>query len=114
MKNKLILNYSFLFFLGVISALSLPPYNFYLVNFFTLSLLFITLFKNLDVFKKKDFFFFGWFFGYGYFLASLYWISISLTFDKSFNFLIPFAIIIVPAFLALFYGVITLIFFYLR
>ncbi len=111
MKNKLILNYSFLFFLGVISALSLPPYNFYLVNFFTLSLLFITLFKNLDVFKKKDFFFFGWFFGYGYFLASLYWISISLTFDKSFNFLIPFAIIIVPAFLALFYGVITLTFF---
>ena len=53
---------------------------------------------------------YGWFFGFGYFLSGLYWISISLTFDQTFKFLIPFAIILVPAFLAIFYGLITYLF----
>ena len=52
----------------------------------------------------------GGFFGFGYFLSSLYWIVISLTFDQSFRFLIPIAIILVPAFLAIFYGLITFLF----
>jgi apolipoprotein N-acyltransferase len=43
-------------------------------------------------------------------LTNLYWVTISLTFDKNFSFLIPFAIILIPSFLALFYGLITLIF----
>ena len=51
-----------------------------------------------------------WFFGFGYFLSSLYWISISLTFDESFKYLIPFSLILVPSFLAVFYGLITLLF----
>ena len=37
-------------------------------------------------------------------LRNLYWISISLTFDEKFKFLIPLSIVLVPAFLALFYG----------
>ena len=63
--------------------------------------------KNLI---SKSFFKYGWFFGVGYFLSSLYWISISLTFDESFKFLIPIAIVLLPAFLAIFYGVITYLF----
>ena len=49
-------------------------------------------------------------FGLGYFLSSLYWISISLTFDENFKFLIPIALIIIPAFLAIFYGLTTYFF----
>ena len=40
----------------------------------------------------------------------MYWISISLTFDQTFKFLIPLAIILVPSFLAVFYGLITYLF----
>ena len=50
-------------------------------------------------------------FGSGYFLTNIYWITISLTFDDSFNFLIPVALILIPAFLALFYGFVTLVFY---
>tara|TARA_B100002019_G_scaffold160850_1_gene138723 strand:- start:402 stop:1784 length:1383 start_codon:yes stop_codon:yes gene_type:complete len=49
-------------------------------------------------------FLYGWFFGFGYFFSSLYWISISLTFDDNFKFLIPLSISVIPAFLAIFYG----------
>jgi len=48
-------------------------------------------------------------FGFGYFLSGLYWISISLTYEEIFRYLIPFAVILVPAFLAIFYGISTLI-----
>ena len=114
MKNLLkknFLNAIYIVFLGVISSYSLPPYNYFLINFFTFSLFFIFLYnkreKNLE---NKYFFKYGWFFGFGYFLSSLYWISISLTFDESFKFLIPLAIILLPTFLAIFYGIITYLF----
>ena len=54
------------------------------------------------------------FFGFGYFLTNLYWITISLTFDKNFEFLIPVALIFIPSFLALFYGLITFLFHLLK
>ena len=47
-------------------------------------------------------------FGFGYFLQSLYWITNSLTFEDQFKSLIPFALIFIPLFLGLFYGVATL------
>jgi len=40
----------------------------------------------------------------------LYWVSISLTFDQSFKFLIPLALILLPALLAIFYGLLTYLF----
>ena len=104
-----------LFFLGALTSLSLPPFNFYWINFFTFSILFIFLFKRLTIRKnKKIYFFYGWLFGFGYFITSLYWITISLTFDNDFKFLIPIALILIPTFLALFYGLITLIFRFLN
>ena len=36
------------------------------------------------------------------FFSNLYWISISLTFDESFKFLIPLSLILVPTFMGLF------------
>ena len=64
--------------------------------------------------NKKLFFLYGWLFGFGYFTTNLYWISISLTFDESFKFLIPLTIILVPAFLALFYGLASFLFLILK
>ncbi|MDC0518733.1 apolipoprotein N-acyltransferase [Candidatus Pelagibacter sp.] len=101
----------FLITLGVVSSLSLPPYNYLMINFFTFSSFFIFLIKKSKTTKsKKDFFFYGWLFGFGYFLSSLYWISISLTFDQNFKFLIPIAIILIPSFLGIFYGLVTFCF----
>ena len=109
-KRKL-LSFIYLFFLGVISAFSLPPYNYFIINFVTFSLFFIFIYNKKKITPNNKFFFmYGWFFGFGYFLSSLYWISISLTFDQSLKILIPFAIVLVPAFLGIFYGLITYLF----
>ena len=54
--------------------------------------------------SKLEFFKVGWLFGFGYFLSNLYWISFSLNFDENFKFLIPLTILLIPAFLSLFYG----------
>jgi apolipoprotein N-acyltransferase len=109
--NKTFLNSFYIIFLGAISSYSLPPYNYFIINFITFSLFFIFIFKKKKRTTHNKFFFqYGWCFGFGYFLFSLYWISISLTFDQSFKFLIPVAIILLPAFLAIFYGLITYLF----
>ncbi len=98
-----------MFLLGAISSFSLPPFSFFFINFATFSLLFIFLFKKEKP-KNLNSFFYGWTFGFGYFFSNLYWISISLTFDSNFKFLIPFSLFLIPAFLALFYGFISFLF----
>ena len=101
----------FLIILGAASSLSLPPYNYLIINFFTFSAFFIFLFKKSKITQsKKNFFFYGWLFGFGYFLSSLYWISIALIFDQNFKFLIPITIILIPSFLGIFYGLVTFCF----
>ena len=103
--KKNFLNSIYIFFLGALSSYSLPPYNYFIINFITFSLFFIFLFnKKKKLCSNKSFFKYGWCFGFGYFLFSLYWIVISLTFDESFKLLIPVAIILLPAFLGVFYG----------
>ena len=111
LKKNLYINFIFLLALGAITSLSLPPFNYFIINFFSFSLFFLFLYKRIN--KNKNFLFFflyGWFFGFGYFATNLYWISISLSFDKNFSFLIPITIILIPSFLAIFYGLTTLIF----
>ena len=112
MKKKLIFEFLILFIIGALTSLSLPPYNLFFINFFTLSIFFGFLFKKLNQqVTKKVFFYYGWFFGFGYFLTNLYWITISLTFDQDFDFLLPVALVLIPSFLALFYSLFTLIFY---
>ena len=109
--KKNFLNSLYIISLGAISSYSLPPYNYFIINFITFSLFFIFIFnEKKKTSNNKSFFKYGWFFGFGYFLFSLYWIVISLTFDQSFKFLIPIAIILLPAFLAIFYGLLTYLF----
>ena len=104
MKKKIYSELFFLITLGVLTSLSLPPYNFLFLNFVTFSLFFIFLLKKKKLLNKKKGFIYGWFFGFGYFLSNLYWITISLTYDENFSFLIPVALILIPSFLAIFYG----------
>ena len=86
-----------------------------MINFLTLSLFYIFLLKKLPENKNKIIFFiYGWLFGFGYFVSNLYWISISLTFDENFRYLIPFSTILVPGFLSLFYGLISYLFIILK
>ena len=99
----------------MLTSLSLPPLNYFFINFFTFSLFFIFLTKKLNQHIKKRFLFvYGWLFGFGYFVTNLYWISISLTFDQNFKFLIPLTIILIPSFLAIFYGLVSYFFMILK
>ena len=115
MKTKLYKELFFLFILGTITSLSLPPFNYLVVNFLTFSLFFIFLIKKSKQHKSlKYFFLYGWLFGFGYFTISLYWIPIALTFDENFSFLFPLALFVIPAFLALFYGLVSFSFIILK
>ena len=115
MKKKSYIEVIFLISLGLLTSLSLPPLNYFVINFLTLSLFYIFLIKKLSANEnKKTFFIYGWLFGFGYFVSNLYWISISLTFDENFKFLIPLAIILIPGFLSLFYGLISYLFIILK
>ena len=115
MKKKFYIESIFLIVLGVLTSLSLPPFNYLLLNFLTFSLFYIFLVKKFKIHNNKRlFFFYGWLFGFGYFISNLYWISISLTFDENFKFLIPFTILLVPGFLALFYALVAYLFVILK
>jgi len=105
------------FLLGAITILSFAPYNLTFINFFTFSIL---LFLILEVKKRTQskyrkkrsnryFFYLGCAFGFGFFLLGNYWISISLTHDEMFKGLIPFALILIPLFLSLFFGLAILL-----
>ena len=91
--------------LGILTSFSLPPYNLFFINFLTLPVLLHILVNYID--KKTISFFVGWIFGFGYFISNLYWITNSLTFDVNFKFIIPFALILIPLFLGIFYGLVT-------
>ena len=106
-KNKFLLYFS-IFSFGLLSSFSLPPYNLFYINFFLYpALLWILLFYSKDKFKS---FLIGWIFGFGYFISNLYWITNSLTFEDQFKPLIPLALILIPLFLGIFYGLSTLVF----
>ena len=111
-KNYTYRNILILIFLGSLTSFSLPPYNYFFFNFVTFPALFLLL--SLKRNTKYLTFFYGWIFGFSYFLCSLYWIVESLTFEEQFKKFIPLAIFLVPAFLGLFYGIATLVMFFLR
>tara|TARA_Y100000590_G_scaffold196_1_gene232 strand:- start:1130 stop:2695 length:1566 start_codon:yes stop_codon:yes gene_type:complete len=105
------------FLLGALTVLGFSPYNYTFINFFTFSiLLFLVLNikkKTQSKYRKKKsnryFFYLGCTFGFGFFLFGNYWISISLTHEEMFKGLIPFALIVIPLFLSLFFGFAILI-----
>ena len=115
MKKKLYIEFVYLLILGVITSFSLHPLNYFFINFLTFTLLFLFLIKKINQnINAKYFFIYGWLFGFSYFISNLYWISISLSFDQNFKFLIPFSLFLIPAGLAIFYGLVTYLFFVLK
>ena len=114
LKKKTYFEFLFLIILGALTSLSLPPYNYLFINFITFSLFFVFIYKKKKSANNNKTFLYGWFFGFGYFLTNVYWIVISLTFDTNFKFLIPFALMLIPAFLAIFYGIATYFFFFIN
>ena len=117
LNNKLFVVFLAPFVLGSITVLGFAPYNFTFVNFISFSFfLFIVLLikkRTQSKYRKKNskryFFYSGCAFGFGFFLLGNYWISISLTHDETFSGLIPFALILIPLFLSLFFGIVILI-----
>jgi apolipoprotein N-acyltransferase len=113
LNNKFLVIFFIPFLLGAITILGFAPYNLTFVNFLTFpTLLFlIYLIKQRTQSKyriKKSnryFFYLGLAFGFGYFLFGNYWIVISLTHDEMFSGLIPFALILIPLFLSIFFGI---------
>ena len=112
LNNKLFVIFLAPFFLGALTILSFAPYNITFINFFTFSVLLFLISevrkRTKSKYRKKIsnryFFYTGFCFGFGFFLFGNYWISISLTHDESFKGLIPFAVILVPLFLAIVEG----------
>jgi apolipoprotein N-acyltransferase len=92
---------------GAISTLALPPFDLWPVLFLT----FPTLVWLIDGSAAGRFggtfaaAVAGWFFGFGYFLAGLYWIGYAFLVDaKTFGWLLPIAVIALPAGLAFFFA----------
>jgi len=116
-NNKFFIIFLAPFLLGALTILGFSPYNFTFINFFSFSiLLFLILIikkRTQSKYRKKHskryFFYLGCAFGFGFFLLGNYWISISLTHDEIFRGLIPFALILIPLFLSLFFGLAILI-----
>jgi len=117
LNNKFFVIFLAPFLLGAVTILGFSPYNFTFINFFSFSILLFLIFlvkKGIQSkYRKKKFnryfFYLGCAFGFGFFLFGNYWISISLTHDEIFKGLIPFALILIPLFLSLFFGLACLI-----
>jgi len=112
-NSRFFLVYLFPFILGTLTVFSFQPYNLNYINFIIIPILFLlTTYvrkKSKNTYRKKPYllnlFLIGYLFGVGFFLTGTHWISHSLTFDENFKFLIPVAIIGLPIFLGLFFGV---------
>ena len=117
LNNKNIVLYLLPFCLGLLAVFSFQPFNLSFINFFLLPIFFSLIVyvrkKSKSVYRKKPYrknlFLIGLSFGFGFYLSGIFWIAYSLTFDDTFKFLIPFAVILIPLFLSLFIALTTLI-----
>ncbi len=86
---------------GLLASLALPPIHLLPFIFF----LSIPAAILLNAGQKRTAFFIGWGTGFGWFMVSLYWISNALvTGGSAFYWMIPFAAVLLPAGLAVFWG----------
>ncbi|MFK5981108.1 MAG: apolipoprotein N-acyltransferase, partial [Rhizobiaceae bacterium] len=96
---------------GLASAFALPPYNGFPILFVTFAI-FIWLLDGAAtepavgfVGKGWSSFKVGWWFGFGYFLSGLWWVGAAFLVEADeFAWMMPFAVIVLPALLAIFWG----------
>ncbi len=95
------------FLAGAASTLGLAPVNVWPAMFVTFPVL-VWLLDGVKATRwrgGRTAFAIGWWFGFGYFLAGLYWIGSAFLVDaRTFGWLLPFAVTILPAGLAVFTG----------
>ena len=116
LNNRILTLYLTPLIIGLLTVLSFQPFNITALNFLILPIFFyLTVYinkKSKSTFRKKphkkNLFIFGSLFGFGFYLSGISWITNSLTFDENFKVLIPFAFVLVPLFLSLFAGFVTL------
>ena len=94
---------SIAFTAGAVSALAMAPFNAWPVLFLTFPVL-VLLIDGIasrgwnGLIAAADI---GWWFGFGYFLAGLYWLGYAFLVDAAtFGWLLPFAVLGLPAILA--------------
>lgn len=97
---------------GAVSALAMPPFDLFPVLFVTMPILVwlidgttgpvdAGIIRRLWPAARI-----GWLFGFGYFLAGLWWLGMAFLVDgDEFIWMLPFAVIALPAGLAIFWGV---------
>ncbi len=92
---------------GAVSALALAPFDAWPVLFFTFPIL-VWLVDGAAAGRLggvPSAAIAGWWFGFGYFLAGLYWVGHAFLVDaKTFGWLLPFAVIALPAGMACYTG----------
>lgn len=99
---------------GALSALAQPPFGLFIVNFISFSIL-VWLIDGAAgdpdrgfVARRWPSFLVGWAFGFGYFVAGLWWTGAALLVEADeFAWALPLAILGLPAYLAIFYGLAT-------
>ncbi|HLQ90689.1 MAG TPA: apolipoprotein N-acyltransferase [Xanthobacteraceae bacterium] len=93
------------FMAGAVATLALPPLNIWPAPFLAFPVL-VWLIDGTGSGRLGGVgaaAFVGWWFGFGYFVAGLYWIGNAFLVDaKTFGWLLPFAVILLPAGLAIF------------
>jgi apolipoprotein N-acyltransferase len=101
---------------GAIAALALPPIGFFAAMFVSFTLL-VWLIDGTtgnpernNSLGLRSAFTLGWLFGFGYFVAGLWWLGNALLLEADeFAWALPLAIFGLPAVLAIFYGLATVI-----
>jgi apolipoprotein N-acyltransferase len=93
-------------FAGAFCSLAFAPFHLFIAAPFSLTIFYFLLEKN-----QKQTFSLGFCYGFGFFLAGNYWIAIALLVDAAtFFWLIPCAIILIPAALALYFAIFALVY----
>jgi len=95
------------FLAGAASTLALAPINFWPAMFLTFPPL-VFMLDGVGAARWggiRAAFAIGWWFGFGYFLSGLYWIGSAFLVDaETFGWMLPFAVTLLPAALAVFIG----------
>lgn len=99
------------FLAGALAAFAQAPFDFFAACFISFPIL-VWLIDGAVPYPPRGFlkqllpaFGVGWWFGFGYFLAGLWWIGAALLVEaESFAWLLPFAVLGIPALLAVFWG----------
>lgn len=99
------------FLAGALGALAQAPFDFPAIAFVSFPVLVWLLDGAAGdtaagrLRKLRPFFVTGWWFGFGYFIAGLWWVGNAMLVDlQKYAWAVPFAVLVLPAGLALFYG----------